>query len=199
MQPKAPSNPGRRKFLIAATSIVGTGALIGAAIPFIAAFNPSAQAKAAGAPTKVDISKLSKGEMMLVEWRGIPIYIVKHTKESLESLNNNLSRLSDPNSEKDQQPDYAKNPYRSRKEEIVVLEAVCTHLSCAPKFYPEFGANDFDEDWQGGFFCPCHGSKFDLIGRVYSGVPAPTNLSVPPHYYESENILVIGKDDKELA
>ena len=146
MQPKAPSNPGRRKFLIAATSIVGTGAVIGAAIPFIAAFNPSAQAKAAGAPTKVDISKLSKGEMMLVEWRGIPIYIVRHTKESLEALNNNLSRLSDPNSEKDQQPDYAKNPYRSRKEEIVVLEAVCTHLSCAPKFYPELGVTDFDSN-----------------------------------------------------
>ena len=112
MQPKTPSNPGRRKFLIAATSIVGTGAVIGAAIPFVSAFNPSAQAKAAGAPTKVDISKLNKGEMTLVEWRGIPIYIVRHTKESLESLNKNLSRLSDPNSEKGQQPDYAKNPYR---------------------------------------------------------------------------------------
>ena len=109
---------------------------------------------------------------MLVEWRGIPIYIVRHTKESLEALNKNLSRLSDPDSEEQQQPDYAKNPYRSRKEEIVVLEAVCTHLSCAPKFYPELGTTDFDADWQGGFFCPCHGSKFDLAGRVYSGVPA---------------------------
>jgi len=196
MQPKTPSNPGRRKFLIAATSIVGTGAVIGAAVPFVAAFNPSAQAKAAGAPTKVDISKLSKGEMMLAEWRGIPIYIVRHTKESLEALNKNLSRLSDPNSEKDQQPVYAKNSYRSRKEEIVVLEAVCTHLSCAPKFYPELGITDFDSNWQGGFFCPCHGSTFDLVGRVYSGVPAPTNLPVPPHYYESEDILVIGEDEE---
>ena len=139
MQPKPPSNPGRRKFLIAATSIVGTGAVIGSVIPFVTAFNPSEQAKAAGAPAKADISKLTKGEMMLVEWRGIPIYIFRHTEESLTNLNKNLSRLSDPDSEEDQQPDYAKNSNRSRKEEIVVLEAVCTHLSCAPKFYPELG------------------------------------------------------------
>ena len=196
MQPKTPSNPGRRKFLVAATSIVGTGAVIGAAIPFVSAFNPSAQAKAAGAPTKVDISKLNKGEMMLVEWRGIPIYIVRHTKEALEALNKNLSRLSDPNSEKDQQPDYAKNPYRSRKEEIVVLEAVCTHLSWAAKFYHEILTTAVDYDVQGGFFCPCHGSTFDLVGRVYSGVPAPTNLPVPPHYYASEDVLVIGEDEE---
>ena len=193
MQPKPPSNPGRRKFLIAATSIVGAGAVIGAAIPFLAAFNPSERAKAAGAPAKVDISKLGKGEMMIVEWRGIPIYIIRHTEQSLLILNRNLSRLSDPHSEENQQPDYAKNPNRSIREDIVVLEAVCTHLSCAPKFYPESGTTNFDSDWQGGFFCPCHGSKFDLIGRVYSGVPAPTNLSIPPHYYESEHVLVIGE------
>ena len=199
MQPKEPSNPGRRKFLIAATSVVGAVGVVGAAIPFLSALSPSARAKAAGAPTKADISKLAEGEMMLVEWRGLPIYIIKHTKESLKFIDKNLSRLSDPESKVNQQPEYATNKNRSRRKDIVVLEAVCTHLSCAPKFYPEFGANDFDEDWQGGFFCPCHGSKFDLIGRVYSGVPAPTNLSVPPHYYESENILVIGKDDKELA
>ena len=199
MQPKEPSNPGRRKFLIVATSVVGAVGVVGAAIPFLSALSPSARAKAAGAPTKADISKLAEGEMMLVEWRGLPIYIIKHTKESLKFIDKNLSRLSDPESKVNQQPEYATNKNRSRRKDIVVLEAVCTHLSCAPKFYPEFGANDFDEDWQGGFFCPCHGSKFDLIGRVYSGVPAPTNLSVPPHYYESENILVIGKDDKELA
>jgi len=196
MQPKPPSNPGRRKFLIAATSIVGAGAVIGAAIPFLAAFNPSERAKAAGAPAKVDISKLGKGEMMIVEWRGIPIYIIRHTEQSLLILNRNLSRLSDPNSEENQQPDYAKNPNRSIREDIVVLEAVCTHLSCAPKFYPESGTTNFDSDWQGGFFCPCHGSMFDLAGRVYSGVPAPTNLPVPPHYYESEDVLVIGEDEE---
>jgi len=198
MQPKPPSNPGRRKFLVAATSIVGTGAIIGAAIPFVAAFNPSEQAKAAGAPAKADISRLGEGEMMLIEWRGIPIYIIRHSKESLLNLNKNVSRLSDPNSLEDQQPIYAKNSNRSRKQEIVVLEAVCTHLSCAPKFYPELGSTDFDSNWQGGFFCPCHGSKFDLVGRVYSGVPAPTNLQVPPHYYESEEVLVIGKDEEVI-
>ena len=196
MQPKAPSNPGRRKFLIAATSITGAGAVIGAAIPFLAAFNPSEKAKAAGAPAKADISKLAKGEMMLVEWRGIPIYIIRHTKESLATLNENLSRLSDPDSKEEQQPEYAKNPSRSIRKDIVVLEGVCTHLSCAPKFYPQLGTTDFDSDWLGGFFCPCHGSKFDLVGRVYSGVPAPTNLSVPPHYYESENVLIIGEDEE---
>ena len=196
MQPKAPSNPGRRKFLIAATSITGAGAVIGTAIPFLAAFNPSEKAKAAGAPAKADISKLAKGEMMLVEWRGIPIYIIRHTKESLATLNENLSRLSDPDSKEQQQPEYAKNPSRSIRKDIVVLEGVCTHLSCAPKFYPQLGTTDFDSDWQGGFFCPCHGSKFDLVGRVYSGVPAPTNLSVPPHYYESENVLIIGEDEE---
>ena len=194
MQPKDPSDPGRRKFLIASTSVVGTVGVAGAAIPFLSALKPSAKAQAAGAPTKVDISKLEKGEMMLVEWRGLPIYIIRHTTESLKALKQNISRLLDPDSKEDQQPEYARNENRSRREDIVVLEAVCTHLSCAPKFYPELGSNEFDDNWQGGFFCPCHGSKFDLAGRVYSGVPAPTNMTVPPHYYESENILVIGED-----
>ena len=194
MQPKPPSNPGRRKFLIVSTSVVGAGAVVGAAIPFIAAFNPSEKAKAAGSPARADISKLGKGEMMLVEWRGIPIYILRHSEESLLKLNENLSRLSDPDSIQDQQPEYAKNKNRAIREDIVVLEAVCTHLSCAPKFYPELGITEFDSNWQGGFFCPCHGSKFDLIGRVYAGVPAPTNLNVPPHYYENEDVLVIGED-----
>ena len=162
MQPKPPSNPGRRKFLVAATSIVGTGAIIGAAIPFVAAFNPSEQAKAAGAPTKADISRLGEGEMMLIEWRGIPIYIIRHSQESLLNLNKNVSRLSDPNSVEDQQPIYAKNSNRSRKQEIVVLEAVCTHLSCALKFYPELGSTDFDSNWQGGFLCHIHASKLIL-------------------------------------
>ena len=194
MQPKPPSNPGRRKFLIVSTSVVGAGAAIGAAIPFITAFNPSEKAKAAGVPARADISKLGEGEMMLVEWRGIPIYILRHSAESLLKLNENLSRLSDPDSLQDQQPEYAKNKNRAIREDIVVLEAVCTHLSCAPKFYPELGITEFDSNWQGGFFCPCHGSKFDLLGRVYAGVPAPTNLAVPPHYYESEDVLVIGED-----
>ena len=194
MRPKPPSNPGRRKFLITATSVLGVGAVVGVAIPFVTAFNPSEKAKAASAPARADISKLGKGEMMLVEWRGIPIYILRHSAESLLKLNENLSRLSDPDSLQDQQPEYAKKKNRAIREDIVVLEAVCTHLSCAPKFYPELGITEFDSNWQGGFFCPCHGSKFDLLGRVYAGVPAPTNLAVPPHYYESEDVLVIGED-----
>lgn len=194
MQPKNPSNPGRRKFLIAATSVVGAGAVVGAAVPFLTSISPSAKAEAAGAPSKADISKLRKGEMMVIEWRGKPIYVVRHTDKSLELLNQNIERLSDPDSQQDQQPDYAKNENRSIRPDVVVLEAVCTHLSCAPTFYPQIGVTDFDDDWQGGFFCPCHGSKFDLAGRVYSGVPAPTNMLVPPHYYESDDVLVIGQD-----
>ena len=133
--------------------------------------------------------------MMIVEWRGVPVYVVKHTQESMAVLNKNLSRLSDPDSVEDQQPDYARNELRSRKKGISIITAVCTHLACAPKFYPQLGTTDFDSDWQGGFFCPCHGSKFDLAGRVYAGVPAPTNLPIPPHYFKTEDILIIGEDE----
>tara|TARA_Y100001970_G_scaffold290274_1_gene423384 strand:- start:37629 stop:38225 length:597 start_codon:yes stop_codon:yes gene_type:complete len=198
MQPKSPPNPGRRKFLIGATSAVGAFGIAGAAIPFIGSWSPSAKAEAAGAPAIADISKLLPGELLIVEWRGVPIYVVKHTQQSLELLNQNLSRLSDPDSIEDQQPDYAQNKIRSRIEGISVLTAVCTHLACAPKYYPQLGITDFDNEWQGGFFCPCHGSKFDLAGRVYSGVPAPTNLPVPPHYFKSKNILVIGEDGEQV-
>ena len=132
--------------------------------------------------------------MIIVEWRGTPIYIVKHSEESIQEIDKNLERLADPNSETEVQPDYAKNKYRSRKPGISVLSAVCTHLGCAPKYYPQLGVVDFDSEWQGGFFCPCHGSKFDLAGRVYAGVPAPDNLAVPPHYFKSDDILVIGED-----
>ena len=194
VQPKSPPNPGRRKFLINATTVVGAGAIAGAAVPFLGSWNPSAKAEAAGAPAKADISKLTPGEMIIVEWRGMPIYVVRHSEESLALINKNLSRLSDPDSLNDQQPEYAKNNLRARKKGISVLSAVCTHLGCAPKFYPQLGTTEFDSNWQGGFFCPCHGSKFDLAGRVYAGVPAPDNLPVPPHYYESETILGIGED-----
>ena len=194
MQPKSPPNPGRRKFLIGATSAVGAVGIAGAAVPFISAFNPSAAAEAAGAPAIADISKLAPGEMIIVEWRGTPIYVVRHSEESLNEIDKNLDRLADPNSDTEVQPIYAKNKYRSRKPGISVLSAVCTHLGCAPKYYPQLGVVDFDSEWQGGFFCPCHGSKFDLAGRVYAGVPAPDNLAVPPHYFKSDYILVIGED-----
>ena len=194
MQPKSPPNPGRRKFLIAATSAVGAVGIAGAAVPFLGSWNPSARAEAAGAPAIADISKLKPGELLIVEWRGVPIYVVKHSSESLNQIDKNLERLADPESIEEQQPEYARNKLRSRREGISVLTAVCTPLACAPKFYPQLGVNDFDNNWQGGFFCPCHGSKFDLAGRVYAGVPAPTNLPVPPHYYKSDDILVIGED-----
>ena len=194
MQPKSPPNPGRRKFLIAATSAVGAVGVAGAAIPFLGSWNPSARAEAAGAPAIADISKLQPGELLIVEWRGVPIYVVKHSEKSLNQIDKNLERLADPESVEEQQPEYARNKLRSRRKGISVLTAVCTHLACAPKYYPQLGVNDFDSNWQGGFFCPCHGSKFDLAGRVYSGVPAPTNLPVPPDYYKSEDILVIGYD-----
>ena len=194
MQPKSPPNPGRRKFLIAATSAVGAVGIAGSAVPFLGSWNPSAKAEAAGAPAVADISKLEPGELLIVEWRGVPIYVVKHSTESLNQIDKNLERLADPESNEEQQPEYARNKLRSRKAGISVLTAVCTHLACAPKYYPQLGVNDFDNNWQGGFFCPCHGSKFDLAGRVYAGVPAPTNLPVPPHYYKSDDILVIGED-----
>ena len=194
MQPKSPPNPGRRKFLIAATSAVGAVGIAGAAVPFLGSWNPSARAEAAGAPAIADISKLKPGELLIVEWRGVPIYVVKHSSESLNQIDKNLERLADPESNEEQQPEYARNKLRSRREGSSVLTAVCTHLACAPKFYPQLGVNDFDNNWQGGFFCPCHGSKFDLAGRVYAGVPATTNLPVPPHYYKSDDILVIGED-----
>ena len=137
---------------------------------------------------------MAPGEMIIVEWRGTPIYVVRHSEESLNEIDKNLDRLADPDSDTEVQPIYAKNKYRSRKPGISVLSAVCTHLGCAPKYYPQLGVVDFDSEWQGGFFCPCHGSKFDLAGRVYAGVPAPDNLAVPPHYFKSDDILVIGED-----
>ena len=184
----------RRKVLIGLTSAVGLSGLPFAATPFIAAWNPSAKAKAAGAAVKLDVSKMQYGQQIQVSWRKQPVFIVRHTKDSIASLDLVLPKLADPNSDTEVQPVYAKNKYRSRKPGISVLSAVCTHLGCAPKYYPQLGVVDFDSNWQGGFFCPCHGSKFDLAGRVYSGVPAPDNLAVPPHYFQSDDILVIGED-----
>ena len=168
--------------------------VIFAAIPFISAFKPSARAEAAGAPVKINISKLSPGELMTVEWRGMPVFVYKVSSEAQNALSADKSKLADPNSDQQQQPEYAQNDTRSRKKGIAVVKGVCTHLGCAPKFYPEATSQDFDPNWQGGFFCPCHGSKFDLAGRVYANVPAPTNLEVPPHYFETDSTLVIGSD-----
>jgi len=190
-------NVGRRNFLIGATSVVGSAGVVGVAVPFLGSWNPSAKALAAGAPIKIDISRLAPGEIIgpIPAWRDKPVFVVKRSEEQLARLNSQNDRLADPDSDEiAQQPQYAKNETRSIRPEVLVLVGICTHLSCSPKFRPAIAPQEFDAEWVGGFYCPCHGSKFDLAGRVYSGVPAPTNLPVPPHYYESESVIVIGED-----
>jgi ubiquinol-cytochrome c reductase iron-sulfur subunit len=193
-------NQTRRRMLIGATSVVGAVGVVGAAVPFVGSWNPSAKAKAAGAPVKYNVSKIEPGSMVTVEWRGKPVYILRQTQQSLDNLKKvvEMDLLSDPDSKKPMQPPYATNAERSVKKEFTVLLGVCTHLGCAPMFRPDVGAADLGGGkWQGGFFCPCHGSKFDLVGRVYSGVPAPVNLEVPPHRYESDSVIVIGEHQEE--
>lgn len=193
-------NERRRNFLIGATSLVGAAGAVGVAVPFVGSWNPSARALAAGAPIKVDISKLAPGEILgpLPAWRDKPIFVVKRSEDQLSKLNSNNGRLADPDSGRPQQPGYAQNDTRSIKPEVLVLVGLCTHLGCSPQFKPLVRPEQFDAEWVGGFFCACHGSKFDLAGRVYAGVPAPANLEVPPHYYETDSVLVIG-DDEEKA
>ena len=189
-------NKGRRRFLYIATGAMGAAGAVGVATPFVRSWFPSEKAKAIGAPVTVDISRLEPGEMRIAEWRGKPIFIVRRTEEAIANLTSDelVDRLSDPNSAvESQQPEYAQNPVRSRSEDLLVLEGVCTHLGCSPQFLPNVEPQSFDENWMGGFFCPCHGSRFDLAGRVYRGVPAPTNLVVPPHMIEG-SMLTIGED-----
>lgn len=190
-------NTARRKFLIGATGAVGAVGAVGAAVPFVGSWAPSAKAKAAGAPARVNISKLAPGEMMVGEWRGKPIYVVRRTPEVLENLYKMDGELRDPESVEPMQPSYAQNHYRSIKDEYLVLIGICTHLGCAPQYRPEVGAADLGGDqWFGGFYCPCHGSKFDLAGRVLKGVPAPVNLEVPPYKFETDGLLIIGVDEE---
>ncbi|MEE4146423.1 MAG: ubiquinol-cytochrome c reductase iron-sulfur subunit [Halieaceae bacterium] len=188
-------NSGRRKFLTAATSAVGVAGVVGIAVPFVGSWNPSAKAKAAGAPVKADVSKLEPGQMVVVEWRGMPVYVVNRTDAQLAELPNLNRFLKDPDSLVSEQPDYITGIDRAIRPNLLVIVGLCTHLGCAPKFRPEVGAADLGgKDWQGGFFCPCHGSKFDLSGRVYSGVPASANLVVPPYTFEGDDVLMIGVD-----
>ena len=187
-------NNKRRRMLTIATTGVGLVGAAGMTVPFVGSLLPSERAKAAGAPVEVDISKLESGQQITVEWRGKPVWIIKRSKEMLDFLPGMEGILVDPDSSADQQPEYAQNIYRSIKEDILVLVGICTHLGCSPKYQPQIGAVSFDDDWKGGFLCACHGSKFDLAGRVYSGVPAPTNLVVPPHQYLSDTVLLIGAD-----
>ncbi|MEZ5573652.1 MAG: ubiquinol-cytochrome c reductase iron-sulfur subunit [Halioglobus sp.] len=189
-------NSTRRKFLTAATSVVGVAGVVGVAVPFVGSWNPSAKAKAAGAPVKFDFSKLEPGQMSVPEWRGKPVYVVNRTDAQLAALPSLNDKLKDPDSENlDQQPPYITGIDRSLKPNLLVVVGLCTHLGCAPKFVPEVGpASPMGDEWEGGFFCPCHGSKFDLSGRVYEGVPASANLLVPPYSFEGDNVLVIGVD-----
>ena len=170
---------------------------VGIAVPFVGSWNPSAKAKAAGAPVKADIGKLEPGQMVVVEWRGKPVYVVNRTQSQIEELPALNDLLKDPESLDADQPPYIEGDDRSIRPELLVVVGLCTHLGCAPKFRPEVGAADLGGDqWQGGFFCPCHGSKFDLSGRVYKGVPASANLIVPPYSFEGDNVLVIGVDSE---
>ncbi|QZA78335.1 ubiquinol-cytochrome c reductase iron-sulfur subunit [Deefgea tanakiae] len=183
----------KRRFLLIATSAAGGAAVAGIAGPFIASFFPSERAKAAGASVEVDISKLEPGQKITVEWRGKPVWVVKRTPEMLSLLPKNDPKLADPTSSVAHQPEYAKNATRSIKPEIWIAEGVCTHLGCSPTFRPDLAPADLGADWVGGFYCPCHGSKFDLAGRVFAGVPAPTNLIIPEHKYLSDTMLLVGE------
>ncbi len=190
----APVDHGRRRFLTIATSVVGGVGAVGAAVPFIASWNPSEKAKQAGAAVTANISKLEPGQLIRVEWRGKPVWVVKRTPEMLQTLTAVESQLRDPASEDEQQPSYAKNQHRSKKPEIFVAVGICTHLGCSPTYK----MNDFDAHVEGiasGFFCPCHGSTYDMAGRVFSGVPAPKNLMIPPYMFTDDSTLTIGADE----
>ncbi len=187
-------NPSRRRFLTAATTVVGGVGVAFALVPFISSMQPSAKARAAGAPVRADISKLEPGQMIRVKWRGKPVWIVDRTPEMLDTLPTLDSQLRDPQSDHSEQPDYAKNGYRSIKPKYLILIGICTHLGCSPTFRPDIAPADLGKEWKGGFFCPCHGSRFDLAGRVFTGVPAPLNLPVPPHRYLSETEILIGDE-----
>ncbi len=179
----------RRRFLTAGTVVVGAVGAGFVAVPFLSSWAPSARARTAGAPVEADISKLQPGQLIIVKWRGKPVWVVRRDEKALATLAKVTDDLRDAASDDSIQPEYAKNEHRSRKPEILVMEGICTHLGCSPSYRPEITA-----DFQGGFFCPCHGSSFDFAGRVYQGVPAPTNLTVPPHYYVRDDVILIGED-----
>ena len=185
---------GRRRFLTIGTGVIGGAGAAAAAWPFLASMAPSERAKAAGAPVTAEIGSLAPGQLAIFNWRGRPVWVVRRTKAMLESLSSVEGKLRDPQSAEPQQPEYAQNDYRSIKPEVLVMVGSCTHLGCSPSFRPEAPAPEIDSDWKGGFFCPCHGSKFDLAGRVYKGVPAPLNMAIPPYRYETETRIVIGED-----
>jgi ubiquinol-cytochrome c reductase iron-sulfur subunit len=194
MATEATVDRGKRRFLIGATGVVGGVGAVATAVPFVMSFWPSERAKAAGAPVEVDISKLEPGQKIDVEWRGKVCWIVSRTPTMLASLPKLTERLADPASQADQQPAYARNEHRSIKAPVWIAVGICTHLGCSPTFRKDVAPADLGADWLGGFFCPCHQSKFDLAGRVYKSMPAPLNLVVPPHKYLSDTRVMIGED-----
>ncbi len=190
---------GRRRMLLAATAAVGGIGAIYVATPFVLSMDPSAKAKAAGAPIDIDISKLQPGQLMTVEWRGKPVWVLRRNEAMLKGMASISSQLRDAGSDElSQQPHYAKNKHRSINPEYMVMVGICTHLGCSPTYRPEFAPPDLGPEWKGGFFCPCHGSRYDLAGRVFAGMPAPSNLVVPPYHYVSTTRLLVGIDPEAI-
>ena len=187
-------NQGRRRFLTLATAGAGAVATAGVAVPFLASFSPSEKAKAAGAPVELDISQVEAGQMMTAEWQGKPIWVLNRTEAQQNEVPALNGEMADPTSEVEHQPEYCKNELRSIKPNIFVAIGICTHLGCSPTYRPDLAPADLGASWKGGFFCPCHGSKFDLAGRVYKGVPAPTNLVIPPYKYLTDATILVGED-----
>lgn len=193
MSQRIPMDPERRRWLTA-TSVAGGAGLIATSVPFVASMGPSERARALGAPVEVDLQGFTTGELRTVPWRGKPVFVLRRSPEMLDALTRHDDLLSDPRSTRSEQPGYAQNIDRSVKPELSVMVGLCTHLGCIPTFRPIPGAADLGANWPGGFFCPCHGSKFDLAGRVFKNVPAPTNLVVPPYHFAGSNQLLIGVD-----
>ena len=184
----------RRHFLTAAATVVGGAGVLATAVPFVSTLSPSARTRAIGGPVEADISKLKPGEMQIEKWRGKPVWILRRSEESIAELAEMVDSLRDPESDVEQQPEYAKNGHRSVNPEYLVVVGLCTHIGCSPKYRSKNEGEEFGADWKGGFFCPCHGSKFDLAGRVFKGVPAPANLLVPKYQFISETKILIGDD-----
>lgn len=190
-------NKSRRRFLVGSTSALGVVGAIGTATPFVCSWQPSESAKAAGAPVQVDVSKLEEGQQMTIEWQGKPVWIVRRSPQTITNLSKLTDQLVDPRSLVDQQPPYADNLYRSIKPEYSVLVGICTHLGCSPTYKPNVPQSDQGDSWLGGYVCPCHGSRFDLAGRVYKDYPAPTNLVVPPYHFKNDRVIVVGIGERE--
>ena len=191
---------GRRKMLTVSASVVGALGAAVALVPFVSTMSPSARALASGAPVEVDVSKLEPGQKIQIEWRRKPVWIVRRSDEMVSLLNSTEERVRDPNSDElSQQPEFARNQARSLKPDVIVLVGICTHLGCSPTFRPELAPEDLGPDWAGGFYCPCHGSSFDMAGRVYKNVPANKNLEVPPYKYISDNVIIVGELEEGAA